>query len=93
MKRTCPRSPDAISSRPPPWPDGLLKWTAHAAAAHAAAVRAPPQLATGPADLVRAEVFGGLFAPVDRSTPAEARIEDRLDLPFDCHKCQAEQRR
>ncbi|WP_445800689.1 exo-rhamnogalacturonan lyase family protein [Streptomyces malaysiensis] len=86
----------------------MLKWTAHAAAAHAAAahaaaahaaaahaaaVRAPPQLATGPADLVRAEVFGGLFAPVDRSTPAEARIEDRLDLPFDCHKCQAEQRR
>nr|WP_250850889.1 hypothetical protein [Streptomyces malaysiensis] len=31
--------------------------------------------------------------PVDRSTPAEARIEDRLDLPFDCHKCHIEQRR
>ncbi len=69
-------------------PDGSLKWTAHAAT-----VRTPPQLAAGPADLTRAEVFGGLFAPADRSTPAEARIEDRLDLPFDCHKCQAEQRR
>ncbi|WP_349306576.1 hypothetical protein [Streptomyces malaysiensis] len=64
MKRTCPRSPDATSSRPPPWPDGSLKWTAHAAA-----VRAPPQLATGPADLAHAEVFGGLFAPSTAPPP------------------------
>ncbi|WP_445950914.1 RIFT barrel domain-containing protein [Streptomyces malaysiensis] len=70
MKRTCPRSPDATSSRPPPWPDGSLKW-----AAHAAAVCTPPQLAAGPADLARAELFGGLFAPVDRST--SRRGEDR----------------
>ncbi|WP_432445395.1 RIFT barrel domain-containing protein [Streptomyces malaysiensis] len=114
VKRTCPRSPDATSSRPPPspapprvllaarhpgdrtfaptiadgkrvplqtWatahrPDGSLKWTAHAAA-----VRTPPQLAAGPADLTRAEVFGGLFAPADRSTPAEARIETVLTSP------------
>ncbi|NIY69801.1 exo-rhamnogalacturonan lyase family protein [Streptomyces malaysiensis] len=70
------------------WPDGSLKWTAYAAA-----VRTPPQLAAGPADLARAEVFGGLFAPVDRSRPAEARIEDRLALLSDCHKGQVEQRR
>ncbi|MEU1946784.1 Tat pathway signal sequence domain protein [Streptomyces sp. NPDC020125] len=59
----------------------------------AAAVRTPPQLAAGPADIARAKVFGGLFAPVDRSTPARARIEDRLDFLFDYHKGQVEQRR
>ncbi|WP_309058098.1 Tat pathway signal sequence domain protein, partial [Streptomyces sp.] len=61
--------------------------------AQAAAVRTPPQLAVAPEDLVRARVFGGLFSPVDRSTPARARIEDRLDLLFTYYKDQVEQRR
>lgn len=59
----------------------------------AAALRTPPQLVAGPADLVRAKVFGGLFAPVDRSTAAKAKIEDRLDFLFEYHKGQVEQRR
>ncbi|KUH40688.1 MULTISPECIES: hypothetical protein [Streptomyces] len=61
--------------------------------AQAAAVRTPPQLAAGPADLARAGVFGGLFAPVDRSVPAKARIEDQLDFLFTYYKDQVEQRR
>ncbi|MFE1266935.1 Tat pathway signal sequence domain protein [Streptomyces sp. NPDC058758] len=66
---------------------------AAALVAQAAAVRVPPQLAASPEDLVRARVFGGLFSPVDRSTPARARIEDRLDYLFTYYKDQAEQRR
>ncbi|WP_326612793.1 Tat pathway signal sequence domain protein [Streptomyces scopuliridis] len=58
-----------------------------------AAVRTPPQLAASPEDLSGAGVFGGLFAPVDRSTPARARIEDQLDFLFTYYKDQAEQRR
>lgn len=61
--------------------------------AQAAAVRTPPQLAAAPADLARAKVFGGLFAPVDRSTAAKANIEDHLDFLFAYHKGQVEQRR
>ncbi|MET9800546.1 Tat pathway signal sequence domain protein [Streptomyces sp. NPDC006368] len=61
--------------------------------AQAAAVRTPPQLAASPRDLTRAGVFGGLFAPVDRSTPAKARIEDQLDFLFTYYKDQVEQRR
>ncbi|GHG23815.1 exo-rhamnogalacturonan lyase family protein [Streptomyces hydrogenans] len=67
--------------------------TAAALVAQAAAVRVPPQLAASPEDLVRARVFGGLFSPVDRSTPAKAKIEDRLDYLFSYYKDQAEQRR
>ncbi|WP_031014108.1 hypothetical protein [Streptomyces sp. NRRL F-5727] len=67
--------------------------SAAALVAQAAAVRVPPQLAASPEDLVRARVFGGLFSPVDRSTPARARIEDRLDYLFAYYKDQAEQRR
>ncbi|MGR3933164.1 exo-rhamnogalacturonan lyase family protein [Streptomyces sp. BRA346] len=59
----------------------------------AAALRTPPQLVAGPADLARAKVFGGLFSPVDRSTAAKAKIEDRLDFLFEYHKGQVEQRR
>ncbi|ORT55729.1 Tat pathway signal sequence domain protein [Streptomyces sp. CB03238] len=61
--------------------------------AQAAAVRTPPQLAASPGDLARAGVFGGLFAPVDRSVPAKARIEDQLDFLFTYYKDQVEQRR
>ncbi|GEB55391.1 exo-rhamnogalacturonan lyase family protein [Streptomyces gardneri] len=61
--------------------------------AQSAAVSTPPQLAVAPEDLVRARVFGGLFSPVDRSTPAKAKIEDHLDYLFTYYKDQAEQRR
>ncbi|MDT9686030.1 Tat pathway signal sequence domain protein, partial [Streptomyces sp. TRM76323] len=66
---------------------------ADALVAQARAVRTPPQLAAAPEDLVRAKVFGGLFAPVDRSTPAKAAIEDQLDFLFTYYKDQVEQRR
>ncbi|MFK4071521.1 Tat pathway signal sequence domain protein [Streptomyces sp. NPDC029674] len=61
--------------------------------AQSAAVRTPPQLVAAPEHLSRAKVFGGLFAPVDRSTPAKAEIEDHLDFLFTYYKDQAEQRR
>ncbi|WP_137991761.1 Tat pathway signal sequence domain protein [Streptomyces vilmorinianum] len=67
--------------------------TADTLVAQADAVRTPPQLAASPEDLTRAKVFGGLFAPVDRSTPAKARIEDHLDYLFTYYKDQVEQRR
>ncbi len=67
--------------------------SAAALVAQAAAVRTPPQLAAAPEHLAGAAVFGGLFAPVDRSTPAKAEIEDHLDLLFTYYKGQAEQRR
>ncbi|MEU1666074.1 twin-arginine translocation signal domain-containing protein [Streptomyces sparsogenes] len=74
------------------WANGATP-SAETLVAQAAAVRTPPQLAAGPADLARAKVFGGLFAPVDRSTAAKAKIEDHLDFLFTYHKGQVEQRR
>ncbi|MGW4235378.1 exo-rhamnogalacturonan lyase family protein [Streptomyces sp. NPDC004749] len=77
----------------------LLFWaneatpTADTLVAQAAAVRTPPQLAAGAGTLSRAGVFGGLFAPVDRSTEARARIEDQLDFLFTYYQDQVEQRR
>ena len=62
-------------------------------ARQAAAVQTPPQLAAPPRHLAAAGVFGGLFAPVDRSTPARARLEDHLDFLFDHYREQVEQRR
>ncbi|MFI9583285.1 Tat pathway signal sequence domain protein [Streptomyces sp. NPDC052236] len=59
----------------------------------AAATRTLPQLAASPKDLSRAGVFGGLFSPVDRSTPAKAKIEDHLDFLFTYYKDQVDQRR
>ncbi|HEX6358380.1 Tat pathway signal sequence domain protein [Actinophytocola sp.] len=56
----------------------------------AAAVRTPPLLMAPPAHLHAAGVFGD-WAPVDRSTPARARIEDRLDFLFEFHRGQVEQ--
>ncbi|NGN69351.1 Tat pathway signal sequence domain protein, partial [Streptomyces sp. A7024] len=52
-----------------------------------------PQLAAAPASLTRAGVFGGLFAPVDRTDPAKAKIEDHLDDLFAYYRDQREQRR
>ncbi|MFC9244084.1 Tat pathway signal sequence domain protein [Streptomyces sp. NPDC057136] len=57
------------------------------------AVRTLPQLAAPPSQLIEAKVFGGLFAPVDRSTPAKAKIEDHLDFLFTYYKDQVDMRR
>jgi hypothetical protein len=61
-------------------------------AAMADQVRTPPQLVNPVAHLVGCGVFGGLFAPVDRSYPAKAAIEDRLDFLFRYYQRQVEQR-
>ncbi|MFE4055856.1 Tat pathway signal sequence domain protein [Streptomyces sp. NPDC059096] len=67
--------------------------TAAGLVAQSQAVRTPPQLATTAEVLSRAGVFGGLFAPVDRSDPAKAEIEDQLDFLFTYYQEQVEQRR
>lgn len=59
----------------------------------AAIVREPPVLTTTPAHLHRCRVFGSLWSPVNRATPARAEIEDRLDWYFDFYEGQQEQRR
>ncbi len=56
----------------------------------AATVRNPPLLVAPPAHLHAAGVFGD-WAPVDRSSPAKAQIEDRLDFLFAFHSGQTEQ--
>ncbi|QFZ21465.1 exo-rhamnogalacturonan lyase family protein [Saccharothrix syringae] len=61
-------------------------------AAMAEAVRLPPLLVAPPRHLRDAGVFGD-WSPVDRSTPARAAIEDRLDFLFEFHRDQVEQRR
>jgi len=38
-------------------------------------------------------VFGGLFAPVDRSSPAKSRVEDQLDFYIDYYQKQIAQHR
>ncbi|MFJ6673115.1 Tat pathway signal sequence domain protein [Actinosynnema sp. NPDC091369] len=58
----------------------------------AQAVRTPPLLVAPPEHLRGAGVFGD-WSLVDRSTPARAAIEDRLDFLFDYHRDQVEQRR
>jgi hypothetical protein len=58
----------------------------------AGVVRTPPQLACAPAHLHGAGVFGGLWSLPNRSTPAKAAIEDRLDWQFDYYRRQVEQR-
>jgi hypothetical protein len=56
-------------------------------------VRTPPVLITTPAYLHSCAVFGGLWAPADRSTPARAAIEDELAWNFAYYEGQREQRR
>ncbi|HYP15946.1 MAG TPA: Tat pathway signal sequence domain protein, partial [Opitutus sp.] len=56
-------------------------------------VRTPPVLMAAPAYLHACEVFGRLWAPVDRSTPAKRAIEDMLDWNFRFYEGQREQRR
>jgi hypothetical protein len=58
----------------------------------AGCVQTPPQLACAPAHLLGAGVFGGLWSLADRSTPAKAAIEDRLDWQFDYYHRQVAQR-
>jgi hypothetical protein len=66
--------------------------TADRLAAMANQVRTPPQLINPVAHLVASKVFGGLFAPVDRSHPAKAAIEDHLDFLFGYYQRQVDQR-
>ncbi|TDD10880.1 Tat pathway signal sequence domain protein [Nonomuraea deserti] len=61
-------------------------------AAHAAAMNRPGLLAVTPERAREAGVFGVWELP-DRSTPARARIEDRLDFLFDLYVREREQRR
>lgn len=54
---------------------------------------APPQLVSSPHYLQQCGVFGELWSPVDRSTPARAVVEDRLAAHFDFYQGQREQHR
>ncbi|MFI6792693.1 Tat pathway signal sequence domain protein [Nonomuraea sp. NPDC050383] len=65
---------------------------AEALAAHAAAMNDPALLTAPPARIRAAGVFGDWALP-DRSTPARAAIEDRLDFLFDLYTREREQRR
>ena len=56
-------------------------------------VRQPPVVANRPEHLQACGVFGGLWAPVDRSTPARNALEDQLDWYFNYYQGQQEQRR
>jgi len=64
-----------------------------ALAAMQGVLAAPPLLVSSPAHLHRCEVFGSLWSPVDRTTPARATIEDRLAAHFDFYLGQREQHR
>ncbi|WP_285247793.1 Tat pathway signal sequence domain protein [Pseudarthrobacter sp. efr-133-R2A-89] len=61
-------------------------------AADAAAASTPALLQATPEHLHSVGVFGD-WDPVDRSTPARARLEDQLDFLFDFYAGQVEQRR
>lgn len=54
---------------------------------------APPILANSPAYMHQCGVFGNLWSPVDRSTPAKIAVEDRLGAYFDFYNGQRDQRR
>jgi len=56
-------------------------------------LEAPPLLVSSPAWLHQCAVFGSLWSPVDRGTPARAAVEDRLAGHFDFYLGQREQRR
>jgi hypothetical protein len=57
----------------------------------AAATRTPPLLVSSPQHNRAAGVFGS-WTPVDRSVPAKAALEDKLDLMHSYHREQVEQR-
>jgi hypothetical protein len=52
----------------------------------------PAMLQVGPADILAAGVFGD-WSLVDRTHPAQAVLEDKLDFLFDFYRSQVEQRR
>jgi hypothetical protein len=59
----------------------------------AESVRLPPVLTTTPEYLQSCAVFGGLWSPVDRSTPARVALEEQLDGCFRFYETQREERR
>ncbi|WP_438482005.1 Tat pathway signal sequence domain protein [Oleiharenicola lentus] len=67
--------------------------TREAFAALQHALEAPPQLVSSSAWLHHCEVFGKIWSPSDRSSPARASVEDRLASYFDFYVGQREQRR
>ncbi len=56
-------------------------------------LRHPPVLVAGPEYMHTCGVFGGLWSPVDRSTPERSALEDQLDWYFKYYQGQQEQRR
>ena len=58
----------------------------------AEAVRTPAMLAAVPEHILGTKVFGGLWSLPDRSTPAKASIEGRLDWQIDFYRKQVDQR-
>jgi hypothetical protein len=59
---------------------------------YARAVQTPAQLVAEPARYLASAAFGTLWSLPDRSVPAKAAIEDRLDQGFDFYRKQVEQR-
>jgi len=59
----------------------------------AASVQTPPQLIAAPSHILATRAFGNLYALPDRSTPAKAHIEERLDAHFAFYRDEVEQRR
>jgi hypothetical protein len=55
--------------------------------------RTPPALMVSPGYLQSCAVFGGLWTPVDRSTPARAALDEQLDAYFRFYEGQREERR
>jgi len=63
-----------------------------AMAAFACQVTTPAVAVCAPEVLLAARVFGGMWSLPDRSAPARAAIEDRLDFNFEFYRRQVEQR-
>jgi hypothetical protein len=59
---------------------------------YAKALSEPPVVIATPGTLKDAGVFASSFSLPDRSTPARARLEDRLDWAFDFYQRQRDQR-
>lgn len=55
-------------------------------------VRTPPLLVATPEHYAKANVFGGVWKPVDRSNPQLAKIEDHLDFLLSYYIKEVEQR-
>lgn len=56
-------------------------------------LEAPPQMVCSPTYMQSCGVFGSMWAPVDRSTPARSAIEDRMAACFDYYHAQREEHR